>query len=77
MDRKHPDAELIRRLGGPTAVAERLGYDPKAGGWQRVNNWRARGIPEVIRLRRPDVFGAVGESLRPDVYRTPKGGRNG
>jgi len=57
MDKNHPDAELIERLGGPAAVAKRLGYDPKKGGSQRVNNWRARGIPEVIRLRRTDIFG--------------------
>ena len=57
MDIKHPDAELIDRLGGPAVVARALGFDPKAGGVQRVQNWKQRGIPEVVRLRRTDVFG--------------------
>jgi len=57
MDTRHPDADLIDRLGGPADVARLLGYDPKAGGVQRVQNWKTRGIPEIVRLRRPDVFG--------------------
>lgn len=56
MDTPHPDAALIDRLGGPATVARLLGFDPKAGGVQRVQNWKTRGIPEVIRLRRPEVF---------------------
>ena len=56
MDTRHPDAELIDQLGGPAEVARALGFDPKAGGVQRVQNWKARGIPEVIRLRHPEVF---------------------
>jgi hypothetical protein len=54
----HPDARLIDQLGGPAVVARMLGFEmPK--GTQRVQNWKyaERGIPEVIRLRRPDVFG--------------------
>lgn len=58
MDHKHPDAAVIERLGGPTEVARALGFDPRAGGAQRVQNWKQRGIPEVIRLRRPDLFGS-------------------
>lgn len=54
--RFHPDSELIEKLGGPAEVASRLGFD-KSGGVQRVQNWKYRGIPEVIRLRRQDVFG--------------------
>lgn len=58
MDKNHPDAKLIDRLGGPAILAKTLGFDPKSGGVQRVQNWKRRGIPEVIRLRNPDLFGA-------------------
>lgn len=54
--KQHPDAALIDFLGGPATVARMLGFDPK-GGTQRVQNWKSRGIPEVVKLRRPDVFG--------------------
>lgn len=53
----HPDATLIDALGGPAAVARMLAFE-KAGSVQRIQNWKYRGIPEVIRLRRQDVFGA-------------------
>lgn len=49
------DSDLIERLGGPTRLAERLGYG-KAGGVQRVQNWKARGIPARVKLERPDLF---------------------
>lgn len=49
------DAELIKELGGPAKVAERLGYD-KHGGTQRVQNWISRGIPPRVKLDHPDVF---------------------
>lgn len=52
----HPDATLIDALGGPSAVARLLDFD-KPGSVQRIQNWKYRGIPEVIRLRRQDVFG--------------------
>lgn len=61
MDKYHPDAKLIDALGGPSAVATRLGFDEK-GAVQRVQNWKYRGIPEVIRLRRQDVFGPAPDS---------------
>lgn len=54
----HPDAGLIDSLGGPSALAKRLGFD-KPGSVQRIQNWKYRGIPEVIRLRRTDVFGSA------------------
>lgn len=54
----HPDSELITRLGGPAQLARKLGIDPRSGGTQRVQNWKYRGIPEIWRLRRPDVFDA-------------------
>ena len=50
------DAALIARHGGPTRVAEMLGFDPKQGGTQRVQNWVTRGIPSRIKLLRPDLF---------------------
>lgn len=49
------DRELIKRLGGPTKVAELLGF-PVDGGPQRVGNWVRRGIPDRVRLKRPDLF---------------------
>jgi hypothetical protein len=54
---RHPDSDLIDALGGAAVVARKLGFDPAAGGAQRVQNWKYRGIPELIRLKRPDVFG--------------------
>lgn len=61
----HKDAELIARLGGPTKVAEALGFDKAQGGTQRVQNWLARGIPAAVKLQRPDLFlvDAEGRSL--------------
>lgn len=50
------DAELIRVLGGPTKVAELLGFDKADGGVQRVQNWLTRGIPAAMKLKRPDLF---------------------
>lgn len=60
----HEDAKVIAALGGSAALARKLGY-PQPHGTRRVNNWKYRGIPELIRLKRPDVF-----DLRP-----PKKGR--
>jgi hypothetical protein len=49
------DRALITALGGPSKVAELLGY-PKEGGVQRVQNWKRRGIPSAVKLERPDLF---------------------
>jgi hypothetical protein len=49
------DTELIESLGGSTKVAEMLGL-PKFGGAQRVNNWKTRGIPALVKVQRPDLF---------------------
>ncbi len=49
------DAELIKELGGPTKVAELLGFE-KSGGPQRVQNWLTRGIPAKVKVERPDLF---------------------
>jgi hypothetical protein len=50
-----PDKQLIDDLGGPTKVAELLGYD-KHGGVQRVQNWTTRGIPPKVKLEHPELF---------------------
>jgi hypothetical protein len=49
------DAELIRRLGGPSKVAELIAID-KRGGAQRVQNWTVRGIPAAIKVKYPHLF---------------------
>lgn len=50
------DADLIDQLGGPSALAQRLGYDKARGGVQRVQNWKKRGIPPGVKLAHPDLF---------------------
>lgn len=50
------DPDLIRALGGPTKVAELLGYDKAKGGVQRVQNWIERGIPAKVKLDHPHIF---------------------
>lgn len=90
MNTKHPttleaDQELIKSLGGPTKLAELLGFK-KAGSVQRVQNWTVRGIPAAVKLAHPAIFlaglhgtkksEAVGakvtrHELRPDLY--PRG----
>lgn len=49
------DADLIKRLGGPSRVAEILCID-KRGGAQRVQNWIARGIPSHVKVKHPRIF---------------------
>lgn len=49
------DRKLIEGLGGPTKLAEILGYD-KHGGVQRIQNWITRGIPPKVKLQRPEIF---------------------
>lgn len=67
---RHPDTDVIDALGGASEVARKLGFDPQAGGAQRVQNWKYRGIPEIWKLRRPDVFGpAQEEEVDPDAGR--------
>jgi len=50
------DKDLIKALGGPTKVAELLGYDKAQGGVQRVQNWIERGIPSKVKLDHPHIF---------------------
>jgi hypothetical protein len=45
------DWALVLELGGPSRVAEMLGYTV-----QRIQNWKARGIPADEKLKRPDLF---------------------
>jgi len=49
------DKTMIEILGGPSKVAQLLGFNKK-GGVQRVNNWRTRGIPARVKLQFADVF---------------------
>jgi hypothetical protein len=49
------DSDLIERLGGSSALAKRLGY-PLAGGVQRVQNWKRRGIPPRVKIEWPELF---------------------
>jgi len=55
MKQKIADKKIISDLGGPSKVAELLGFK-KPGGQQRVQNWLARGIPFQIKVERPDLF---------------------
>lgn len=50
------DKNLIEHHGGSTKLAAKLGYDTDNGGVQRVNNWKARGIPSAVKVSRPDLF---------------------
>jgi hypothetical protein len=50
------DKSIIQDLGGPTRVAELLGYDKLHGGVQRVQNWMLRGIPARVKLEHPEIF---------------------
>jgi hypothetical protein len=50
------DKESIEQHGGPTKLAEMLGYDKQKGGVQRVHNWMTRGIPPRVKLDWPELF---------------------
>ncbi|WP_170067356.1 hypothetical protein [Malikia spinosa] len=49
------DAETIKSLGGPTAVARLLGLEMPDGS-RRVHNWIKRGIPAAIKVKHPEIF---------------------
>lgn len=49
------DKEIIKALGGPTAVAKWLGYKGKSG-VTRVVNWQRRGIPSKVKLENLGYF---------------------
>jgi hypothetical protein len=52
---EHPDWKRVLELGGPTKVADLLNL-PREGGVQRVQNWKQRGVPSIVKLERPDLF---------------------
>lgn len=54
----HPDAQIILRYGGATALARMLGLSSP----QRVQNWLVRGIPSRVKLEYPDLFLKTGET---------------
>ena len=58
------DTEMIKALGGPTKVAELLGYDKGNGGVQRVQNWLTRGIPAQVKLDHPRIFSAARRAFK-------------
>lgn len=66
----HKDASLIDRLGGPAKVARALGFEMPRG-IPRVQNWKYRGIPPLIRVTRQDVFAAD-----PDAAQQPAEARH-
>jgi hypothetical protein len=47
----HPDWDVVVRLGGAAKVATLMGWSV-----QRVQNWKQRGIPSAVKVRRPDLF---------------------
>jgi hypothetical protein len=49
------DAEIIKSLGGPTAVARLIGLETPSGS-RRVHNWIRRGIPAEIKVKHPQIF---------------------
>jgi len=51
----HPDWVQIEALGGPAKVAERLGWH-KDGGLQRIQNWKRRGVPALVKLEHAELF---------------------
>ncbi|GAB3388257.1 hypothetical protein [Lysobacter fragariae] len=65
MKTKHPDADLIAAMGGPSELARKLGFDLAKGGVQRVQNWTVRGIPVLIKYQHPEIFGAPPASRQP------------
>ncbi|MBY0474198.1 MAG: helix-turn-helix domain-containing protein [Nitrosomonas sp.] len=62
MKNNNHHSKLIDDLGGPTVLAEKLGYDKKNGGVQRVSNWRYRGIPAAVILKNQHIFSLTGNS---------------
>lgn len=48
------DAALIDKHGGAAALAKKLML--KGRGQERVQNWKARGIPASIKIQYPEIF---------------------
>lgn len=68
-NRAMDDKRLIEELGGPSKVAELLGFDKKAGGVQRVQNWLTRGIPAEVKLAHPGIF--LKDLIKPRKQKVP------
>jgi hypothetical protein len=49
------DKALIESLGGARELVKLLKWDSN-GGLQRINNWKARGIPPAIKIQYPKIF---------------------
>jgi len=52
---EHVDSAFIDHLGGPAKVAELLNMTG-AGGRERVQNWKTRGIPAKVKVDFPHIF---------------------
>jgi hypothetical protein len=57
MDTKHPDSEIIERLGGTAAVARLCQVAQPS-----VSDWKKTGIPRArlmfLKLAKPEAFGS-------------------
>jgi hypothetical protein len=62
MSERHPDSNVVDRLGGTTEVARMCRVRSQA-----VSQWRRVGIPsarrDYLQLLRPDAFAAAGRPL--------------
>jgi DNA-binding transcriptional regulator YdaS (Cro superfamily) len=60
---KHPDSEIIDRLGGTGSVAKLCKVKPPS-----VSQWRTTGIPaarrQLLELVRPDAFAESNASAK-------------
>jgi len=52
----HETKALIARVGGPSELARILGIDGEKWWPQRINNWKARGMPPAVVLKHYDVI---------------------
>jgi len=57
------DKAVIAHLGGPTKLAQKLGFPP-IGGVQRVYNWLDRGIPAYVWLQHIEIFSEAERETR-------------
>lgn len=74
----HPDSKIIDDLGGPSKLAELLGYDKTHGGVQRIQNWKTRGIPSSVKIAHPELFMTelIDRIKASDDTQPPVGGSN-
>lgn len=64
------DSQLIESLGGAAAVARILNFKT-AGGTQRVQNWKTRGIPAAIKVEFPHIFLAMPVANESQAKKSP------